>query len=101
MTIFHKITNLEKFIILLIIPTYAKVFINIIAIEFHYIFDINATLLLFGSRVNNSANQYLDIDLAIESKEELDKGKLLKFKDFIDAKVNKSMMAYKLQYKNW
>jgi predicted nucleotidyltransferase len=58
--------------------------INAIASEFHRNFDVNATLLLFGSRANNTAIQYSDIDLAIDSKAELHEGKLLKFKDFID-----------------
>lgn len=58
--------------------------ISNIATEFHQIFDVNTSLLLFSSRANNTANQYSDIDLSIDSKGKLDKGKLLKFKDFID-----------------
>jgi predicted nucleotidyltransferase len=58
--------------------------ISNIATEFHQIFDVNTSLLLFGSRANNTASQYSDIDLSIDSKGKLDKGKLLEFKDFID-----------------
>lgn len=58
--------------------------ISNIATEFHQIFDVNTSLLLFGSRANNTVSQYSDVDLLIDSKGKLDKGKLLKLKDFID-----------------
>ena len=58
--------------------------ISNIATEFHQIFDVNTSLLLFGSRANNTASQYSNIDLSIDSKGKLDKGKLLEFKGFID-----------------
>jgi predicted nucleotidyltransferase len=58
--------------------------ISNIATEFHHIFDVNTSLLLFSSRTNNTASQYSDVDLLIDSKGKLDKGKLLEFKDFID-----------------
>lgn len=58
--------------------------ISNIATEFYQIFDVNTSLLLFGSRANNTASQYSDVDLSIDSKGKLDKGKLLEFKDFID-----------------
>jgi predicted nucleotidyltransferase len=58
--------------------------ISNIATEFHQIFDVNTSLLLFSSRTNNTASQYSDVDLLIDSKGKLDKGKLLEFKDFID-----------------
>ncbi|SMN12648.1 hypothetical protein BHECKSOX2_381 [Bathymodiolus heckerae thiotrophic gill symbiont] len=58
--------------------------IRTIASEFHQIFDVNVSLLLFGSRANNTASQYSDIDLAIQHTQELDGNKMRKFQNFID-----------------
>ncbi|MDC9715131.1 MAG: nucleotidyltransferase domain-containing protein [Gammaproteobacteria bacterium] len=58
--------------------------IRTIANEFHQIFDVNTSLLLFGSRANNTASQYSDIDLAIQHAQELDGNKMRKFQNFID-----------------
>ncbi|MBA5249102.1 MAG: nucleotidyltransferase domain-containing protein [Gammaproteobacteria bacterium] len=58
--------------------------INLIANEFHRIFDANVALLLFGSRANNTANQYSDIDLAVQHTQKLEGNKMRQFQDFID-----------------
>lgn len=58
--------------------------ISLIANEFHRIFDADVALLLFGSRANNTANPYSDIDLAIQHTQKLDSNKMRKFQNFID-----------------
>lgn len=58
--------------------------INAIAAEFHQIFASDADLLLFGSRVNNTANAYSDIDLAIQHQQTLDVDKMRQFQRFVD-----------------
>jgi predicted nucleotidyltransferase len=58
--------------------------ITTIAKEFYQIFKSGESLLLFGSRANNTHHKHSDIDLAISSDCQIDSYKLLKFKDFVD-----------------